>query len=330
VSLNSRDEPSYVVPDFTADAEVRKQYHAVAKTLLIAAITGSLRRMREEHEFQRLRLEANKRAAEAVLAALDRHAHSTRSKYARIVPKQRTASGIVRPPTLFFDNIVSMGAAEKYYKQALEAANAKREALMKVRTTTRDLQRHLDKIETALVVHELEVRKHYKSDEGRLELEADPLLEDLAKQCEAIDEERKNYNVRLAAGIVGDEERRDRTMAESAYRYLNGEVIGLHCLHERELRFGALRYLMFRDAVDRIWVLEYSPDMMPLTQMRFDIRYINERYLIQRSPPPARADDEGPPRRGVHEGNDPRAYMGVDPALRQALRQFVEREKAGL
>ena len=328
MSLNSRDESPYVVPDFGADNEVRKQYHAVAKTLLIAAIAGALRKMREEHEFQRLRFEANKRAADAVLAALERHAHSTRSKYARIVPKQRTASGIVRPPTLFFDNIVSMGAAEKYYKQALEAANAKREAMIKVRTTARDLQRHMDKIETALVVHELEVRKYYKSEAGRLELEADPRLEDLAKACAAIDLERQDYQTRLAAGTVSDEEWRDRTMAQDGYRYLDGQVTGLHCLHERELRFGTLRYLMFRDSVDRIWVLEYAPDVLPLTQMRFDILYQNERYLIQRSPPPTRTDEE-PPRRAVHEGIDPRAYMGVDPALRQALRQFVEREKAG-
>jgi hypothetical protein len=328
VSLNSRDESPYVVPDFTADNEVRKQYDAVARTLLIAAIADALRQMREEHEFQRLRFEANKRAADAVLAALDRHAHQTRSKYARIVPKQRTASGIVRPPTLFFDNIVSMGAAEKYYKQALEAAQAKREAMLKVRTTARDLQRHMDKIETGLVVRELDVRKHYKSDVGRAELDADPRLEELSKQCAAIEVERADYNTRLAAGLVGDEERRDRTMAHDGYRYLDGEVFGLHCLHERELRFGTLRYLMFRDRVDRIWLLEYAPDVLPLTQMRFDILVQNERYLIQRSPPPPRTDDEQP-RRMVHEGTDPRAYMGVDPVLRQALRQFVEREKGG-
>jgi hypothetical protein len=172
------------------------------------------------------------------------------------------------------------------------------------------------------------VRKHYKTETGRLELEADPRLEDLAKQCAAIELERTDYNARLAAGTVSDEERRDRTMAHDGYRYLNGEVLGLHCLHERELRFGTLRYLMFRDRGDRIWLLEYAPDVVPLTQMRFDILYQNERYLIHRSPPPPRSDEEQP-RRLVHEGSDPRAYMGVDPILRQALRQFVEREKAG-
>ncbi len=167
--------------------------------MLTAAIAGAVRQMREEFEFQRLRLEANKRAAEAVLSALDKHAHATRTKYARIVPKGRTASGIVRPPTLFFDNLLSMGAAEKYYKQAVEAAGAKREALVKVRTTARDLEKHVGKIESALVVRELEVRKHYKTESGRMELEADPRLEELAKQCAAIELERTDYNTRLAA-----------------------------------------------------------------------------------------------------------------------------------
>jgi hypothetical protein len=326
VGLIARDELPYVVPDFTADNEVRKQYHAVAKSLLISAIAGALRKMREEHEFIRLRLEANKRAADAVLAALERHAHSTRSKYARIVPKQRTASGIVRPPTLFFDNIVSMGAAEKYYKQALEAANAKREAMLKVRTTSQELQRHMDKIETALVVHELEVRKYYKTDEGKRELESDARLEELAKQCEAIDAERADYAARLIAGTVSEEEKRDRSMAQDGYRYLDGEVLGLHCLHERELRFGALRYLLFRDKSDRIWTLEYANDLVPLTQMRFNIYFQNGRYLIERAPAPKPDEDT---HRAVHEGSDPRAYMGTDPALRLALRQFVERERAG-
>jgi hypothetical protein len=54
----------------------------------------------------------------------------------------------------------------------------------------------------------------------------------------------------------------------------------------------------------------------------------NERYLIQRSPPPER--EAGARRPGKHTGPDPRAYMGVDPALRLALRNFVAREKASL
>ena len=66
---------------------------------------------------------------------------------------------------------------------------------------------------------------------------------------------------------------------------------------------------------------------MPLTQMRFDIFFQNGRYLIERVAA-ASAGREEKPRRAVHEGTDPRAYMGVDPALRPALRQFVERERA--
>ena len=329
MSLISSDDAPYVVPDFTADADVRSQYEVVAKQLLTSAIAGALKTMKDEHEFQRLRLEANKRAAETVLSALEKHAHTMRSKYARIVPKQRTASGLVKPPTLFFDTLLTMGTANKLYGQALQAAELKREAMVKVRSTTCDLATHMGKIESGLVVRELEVRKHFKSENGRLELEANPRLHDLAVQCAAIELERADYRTRLEAGNVTDEERRDRTMAHDGYRYIDGDIRGLHCLHEREVRFGNLRYLMFRDIEERIWMLEWGMDVLPLTQMRFDVYLQNDRYLIQRSPPPPSQEGERQlKKKGVHTGPDPRAYMGVDPQLRQALRNFAAREKS--
>ena len=327
MSLISSDDAPYVVPDFGADAEVQEQYDVVAKSLLIAAIADALKKMKEEYELERLRLEANKRAAETVYAALDKHAHSMRTKYARLVPKQRTASGIVSPPTLFFDTIMTMGQANKIYAQAREAAELKRDALVKVRSTSRDLTAHTGKIESALVVRELEIRKHYKSESGRMTMNEDPRLHELAVKCAGIETERTDYRLRLEAGEVSDEERRDRTMAADGYRYLNGEVRGLHCLNQREIRFGTLRYLMFRDRDDKIWLLEYALDVLSLTQMRFDVLYQNERYLIQRAPPPA--PHTGAVRRIVHAGPDPRAYMGVDPMLRLALKNFVAREKSG-
>lgn len=329
MSLISSDDAPYVVPDFAADADVRAQYDVVAKQLLTSAIADALRTMKEEHEFQRLRLEANKRAAETVLAALEKHAHSVRSKYARIVPKARTASGIVKPPTLFFDTLLTMGTANKLYGQAVQASELKREAMVKVRTTTRELATHMGKIESGLVVRELEVRKHFKSENGRLELEANPRLHDLAVHCAAIELERADYRTRLEAGTVTEEERRDRTMAHDGYRYLDGDIRGLHCLHEREVRFGHLRYLMFRDGDEKIWMLEWGLDVLQLTQMRFDIYLQNERYLIQRSaPPPEQQGERQLKKKGVHAGPDPRAYMGVDPQLRQALRNFAAREKS--
>ena len=117
-------------------------------------------------------------------------------------------------------------------------------------------------------------------------------------------------------------------MAQEGYRYLDGDIRGLHCRNDSEIRFGELRFLSFRDREDRIWLLEFAPAIGPLAQMRFDIIVANGRYLIQRSPPPARSGEE--PKRRKHEGPDPRAYMGVDPMLRQALREFVAREKAAL
>jgi hypothetical protein len=328
VGLISGDDKPYVVPDFAADAALQKKYDAVAKALVAAAVADALQTMKHEHEWERLRLEAASRAAQTVLQALERHAHSVRSKYARLVPKQRTASGIVRPPTLFMDLILSMGVANKYYNQAVEAATLKRDALVKVRSTAKALERHVAAIDKALVLREMEVRKYYQTDEGKAELEADPQLAEIAERCAAIARERADYNERLAAGTVGDEERRDRTMAHDGHRYLDGEIRGLHGLQQREVRFGKLRYLIFRDRDERIWLLDYAPDVAPLAQMRFDILLHNGRYLIQRSP--AERPDAAPRRPHKAPGPDPRAYMGVDPVLRLALRNFAAREKTNL
>ena len=322
----SSDDAPYVVPDFAADAEVQAQYDVVAKALLTAAVADALRKMKDEYELELMRLEANKRAANTVYVALDRHAHSLRSKYARLVPKGRTASGIVSPPTLFFDTILTMGQANKLYAQAREAAELKREAQIKVRSSARDLAAHVGKIESALVVRELEIRTFYKTASGRMTLNEDPRLHELAVACAEIETERSDYRRRLESGEVSDEERRDRTMAADGYRYLDGEVRGLHCLNQREIRFGTLRYLMFRDRDDKIWLLEYGMDVLPLAQMRFDVLHRNERYLIQRAPAPATKKAE--PARSVHTGPDPRASTGVEPLLRLALKNFVAREKS--
>lgn len=328
MALISGDDKPYEVPDFVADAELRKKYDTVAKALIAATVADALRTLQQEHEWERLRLEAGSRAAQTVLQALERHAHSVRSKYARLVPKQRTASGIVRPPTLFMDLILSMGVANKYYNQAVEAASLKRDALLKVRSTAKALERHVGTIDKALVLREMEIRKHFQTDEGRAELEADPQLAEIAERCAAIEHERADYEERLAAGTVSDEERRDRTMAHDGHRYLDGEIRGLHGLQQREVRFGKLRYLIFRDRDERIWLLEYGSDVASLALMRFDILLHNGRYLIQRSAP--ERPDGAPRRPQKRSGPDPRAYMGVDPALRLALRNFAAREKPNL
>jgi len=110
------------------------------------------------------------------------------------------------------------------------------------------------------------------------------------------------------------------------WRFLDGDLRGLQSLQEREVRYGALRYFAFRDyRLGRIWLLDFEPELVPLTQMRFDLLYQNGRYLIVRSPPPGRLDEGLKPLPEL--GPDPRAYMGVDPVLRQALRTFAARER---
>jgi hypothetical protein len=328
VGPTTQDDRSYSVPDFEADDAVRKRYNSVARELIAAAIARGLAEVRET--FDRLNKELGDAAKDAETAQrlAENAAHLARAKYAKIVPRQRTASGIVRPPTVFFDLIQSMGAAEKFYNEAIATQQTKRETTEAARAAFAAVERLKSKFDAALVLRELEIRRHYKTDEGRNELDADPRLHGIAVQCAAIEAERADFRARQAAGAVGDDELRDRTMAQEGSRYLDGDVRGLHCLRERDVRFGKLRYFTFRDRDGRIWLLDYSDDLRLLMTVTFDVTHTNGRYIVGRS-----ASDGTHHRDRLHArltGPDPRAGLGVDPALMRAIVDFVARERTTL
>ncbi len=319
---------SYTVPEFTADEDVRARYRSVARELIGAAIARAVNDVRQEYAILRQQFTRAARQAEAAQLAADTAAHLARAKYAKIVPKQRTASGIVKPPTFFFDILMSMGAANTYYAEALETAQRKREAAEAARMAFAELERLKSKADAAVVVRELDVRRYYKTENGRSELDADSRLHDIALQCAAIENERNDFKKRVEAGEVSDEELRDRAMAEEGTRYLDGDRAGLHCLRERDVRFGMLRYFTFRDRDGHIWLLDYSDDLRLLMHTTFDVVQTHDRYVISRS-----ASD------GTHHTNrsagplagpDPRAANGVAPTLMRAIVDFVARERMTL
>jgi hypothetical protein len=322
-------ERPYTIPDFEADEAVRAKYQAVARDLVNLAVARGVESARLEYQALYLQFLAASTEAEAVQRKATVAAQRARAKYAAVVPHQRTASGIVRPPTFFFDIIASMGAAEKFYNDAIATAKAKNDADAVVRLAHGNLERIKNKGDAAVVVRELEIRRHFKTPEGRRELDADARLHGLALQCAEIDAERLDFQERLDAGAVSDEELRDRSMAHEGSRFLDGDVRGLQALRERDARYGKLRYFTFRDRDGRLWLFDYADDLRLLLQMTFDVVYANDRYLIARSPgdgmlQPAQRSTARLP------GPDPRAFVGVDPRLVRAIVDFVGRERATL
>jgi len=245
------------------------------------------------------------------------------------VPKHRTASGVVRPPTLFFDVLLTGGAANKYYDAAVKTAREAKEAGAAQRTAARDLEAMQGTADGAVVKRELELRRHFKSPEGKAELDAHPDVKPVAVHCEAIEAERAEYAARLAAGEVSDEEQRDRTMALEGLRFLDGSLRNVQCLRDRNVRFGNLRYMTFRDREHRLWLLDGDEALQALAVMHFDITHMHGRYLIARALPMAKTIAEVTMDH-KHRGPDPRAALGVDPMLLRALRDFVERERVSV
>lgn len=324
--MASPSDRPYAIPDFEADDAVRAKYQATARELVNLAVARGVEAARLEYQALYLQLLAAVNEADAAQRAAGAAAHRARAQYATVVPRQRTESGIVRPPTFFFDVIISMGAAEKFYKDAVATARAKDRADEAARVAHANLERIMNKGEAAVVVRELEIRRHFKTPQGRSELDADERLHGLALQCDEIDAERLDFQQRLAAGVVSDEELRDRTMAQEGSRFLDGDVRGLTALRERDARFGKLRYFTFRDREGRMWLFDYADDLRLLLGLTFDVVYANDRYLVARSPGDGLRQPA--PRRAARlPGLDPRAYVGVDPLLVRAIVDFVGRER---
>jgi hypothetical protein len=329
VNLASQGDPPYIVPDFEADDAVRARYDAVSRELINLTVARGIDAVREEHEILRGQFTLAAKKAEAAQRIATAAAHQARARYARLVPRQRTASGIVRPPTLFFDVILSLGAADKLYSEAIATAQAKRTADEDTRIAFAALERLKSKEDAALVIRELEIRRHFKGPNGRLELDADPRLHGIALQCAAIELERVEFTQRLAAGAVSDAELRDRTMAQEGSRFLDGDVRGLHALRERDARFGKLRYFTFIDRESRIWLLDYHDDLRLLLHVTFDVVYANDRYLIARSAMEGTLHAANRKHNRL-SGPDPRAQIGIDPRLMSAISDFVARERTTL
>jgi hypothetical protein len=322
--VNLPEERPYRIPDFAADAEVFARYEATARTRIAAVTARATQGVLDDHRQREAELRRIAHEADADFRAADTEAFAARTRYARLVPKQRTASGIARPPTFFFDLILSVGAANAAYEKTVATAKQRDDAAARSRVAAEAYEAFRGTSEAAIVKRELELRRHFKTDEGKADLDAHPDLIELARQCAEIDAERAVYRQRRDRGEVGDEEQRDRTMAEEGYRFLDGELRNVSCMRDRLIRFGALAYLVFRDREERLWLLDADEDLQPLAFVRFDIRLDHGRYLISRAMPSAPVSVETIDRR--HRGPDTRIGRGVDPMLLRALRDFLERE----
>jgi hypothetical protein len=328
MSPASPGDRSYTIPDFAADDEVLSRYQSVSREVITETVNRELAAARAEYQTLGLRLLLRAQEAEATQKAAAAADHRARAKYAAVVPAQRTASGVVRPPTLFFDIIRTMGAADKLYDDVIAAMKAKRDADIAVRVAFDRKKVFESKSDAAIVIRELEIRRRFKTESGKQQLDADPRVHDLAQRCAEIEAERKAFRARQHAGQVSDEELRDREMARVGSRFLDGEVLGLHALREREVRFGNLRYFTFADENGRLWLLDYRDDLSLLLYVMFDLVYDNDRYFVTRTLMGKKRDAVFGQTR--LPGPDPRANLGVDPRVVFAVEEFAARERPAI
>lgn len=279
---------------------------------------------RDDFEVKLAELRAAGDEAEQRHRFANSEATMARGRYANLVLPRKLAGSRVVPPS-FWEDVLSFGEAGKRYRRVLETAQEKRDAEAAVRKKFAEFSRAQSGLDSALVLHELDVRREMKTAEARKRFGTDPRIAELSEPVLTIQRERDLYEARLKQGLVSDAEARDRGLAMEGHRLLDGSVRGLHGLTGRRVSYGRTLYLTFRDRESFIWLIDYRPELLPLMTIEFDLAYTNQRYLVTRSAFSGARVAAADTNRRFH-GVDPRRGLGVDPKLVEALLAFAAHE----
>jgi hypothetical protein len=104
-------------------------------------------------------------------------------------------------------------------------------------------------------------------------------LQQLLTATEAIQAERALYQRRLAAGVVGDPERRDRTFAEENLKPLPLPVQGV--IFDDVLVFGSQAFFVLTDIHRHQYLIAYDPRLEQLIDGVYDFYRVGDTFDIR-------------------------------------------------
>jgi hypothetical protein len=311
-------KPSYAIPDFQTDEAAIKALEIKIAHLISISLQAGLEAVRAAHAARRRELVASavlfeslaREATDEVTAATKRfNASVNRDALDRL--KARAA------PTLFFEELRTLGRAGRLYHAMLRAEARLATLAKRVRETQLAVERHDGLLMQALVTRETDWRRHFDSAEGQAEILRDPRIARTAAAVDAIHAERKAFEKRLEAGEVSVDELRAREMSREKLAFLAGKVDGLYFTGQAQ--YQDCRYFRLRDRAGRDWLLDWDEELLELERFEFNIAQMDDgSYAVER----ATWSDR---RIGKNRPHDPKRPFtdGVDLRLIAALREFA-------
>jgi hypothetical protein len=260
----------YEIPDFAQDERDLNAYEDAKKRYLRQQISTAETAIQTSFKAKREQLTAEVKAGRLFEDERRSAAVQTTRQYANLYPQHVDKKG-VNPPTLF-ENIFSFGRAGRLYRAAFLATAALEELRARMRRADEQLASLEGQMNRAIYLKEEAIKKAFETDAGIAEFHDRPEIAELFKRKKRIEKERAEWEARLAAGGVTDEEQRDRAMGEFRLSYAAPPLSGV--IIAKVARFGRLSYFQLRDLTRKEFLLSYDTRLDPLRNSVFDV------YLI--------------------------------------------------
>ena len=267
------------VPNFREDERVLARYDSMIQ-----------RRIKDFHSDQINSIRRNAAAkADGMRGAIDEAQAEfekrkavfdvARDAYGKLYPAHVKKTRIDEPSA--FENMRSLGAANKLYKAANDAWLAMEDATGNIRRIELNESQVGIELERALDMAPQLAKEVTESKEWLAEIHAEEELASVKTKVDAILAERSAYEKRLAAGTVSDEEIRLRAFALADVKHLVLPITQF--IFSRIETFGTKAYFILRDSRKTYYSLPYDTRLEPLLNGVYDINRSGKSFEVKRT-----------------------------------------------
>jgi hypothetical protein len=267
------------IPNFREDERIFARYDAMLQRRIKTFAMEHENSIRRNASAKRDDLREELARAEADHARCSELAATTREAYRAAFPHHVKRTRLIEPTAV--ENLRSLGKAKKLYRAAHEAWLAADRATSEIRRIEHNEPQLEIELQRALERAPQVIQEVTESDKWLAEIHADEELAAVKAKVDAIVAERDEYARRLAAGTVGETERRTRAWAQHDVKHIAVPVTGL--LIVRVEQYGEAAYFIARDLRKQCYALPYDARLEPLLDGVYDIEKEGDAFVARRS-----------------------------------------------
>lgn len=271
--------PPPTVPNFREDERVLARYKSMIERRVKDFASEHENSVRRNASSKRDELRDELDEANSEWTRLTEAAETAREAYRKAYPDHVKKTRLVEPST--FENMKSLGAANKLYHAAHDAWKAAENAASNIRRIEHNENQVDVELQKAVERAPQVVKEVTESEKWIAEIHADEELANTRTKVEETHAERDAYAARLAAGKVSNEELRLRAFGEQDIKKFPLPVSGV--IFVRVDQFGPDAYFILRDTRKQLYALPYDRRLENILDGIFDFTRTGKEFDIRKA-----------------------------------------------